>query len=433
MKTTLYSLTLATALAGVGNLPVTAQSEDQVRAREQVAKQQAEVARAQAEIAKAQAEASRNVEAIAVQRELLERDRESAVKAREVASIAAGKAQKEVQKAVEKARAASQKALADVDLSRVEVEVERAIAAAEAARQNGFFAQAAVPVPPAPPASPKSPTRMGGSVFGSSRRPSVRTLVVGAKSTDAKSIANLEEDLTVMWRILDKETEREMGKDGDKAMGIFISSSDSRSPVATYLDGYGALFTLSVRFPLVAPPKPKEEPKGETAPDSTWEKTRRELFGSPDFGGKEPKLKYYRGDNSAEAEYDAAKVEALKNGLLEALKNASNLRQLKPEDFVTVAVLGGGSSGGHDMFVYKSETAGGRTSYSVTSTSASATAVASSPDAFTAPAKEVMFGKIESARSSTLTIRVKKADVDAFANGKMSLDDFRQKAAINIH
>ena len=102
---------------------------------------------------------------------------------------------------------------------------------------------------------------------GSSRRP----VIVGG---DSKNAAALSEDFTVMMRILEKA----VGAKADgppTASGIALFSfSQPSSPRAFYLDGYGAMFVLNVRYPLVAPPKHDEPDGTNDTTNSEWEKAR---------------------------------------------------------------------------------------------------------------------------------------------------------------
>jgi len=106
-------------------------------------------------------------------------------------------------------------------------------------------------------------------------------------------------------------------------------------------------------------------------------------------------------------------VNELKDGLLEALKNATNIRNLKPDETITVCVFGGVSAVPAKVRV----------------------AAKPKPSVSEDEADElqVFLADRENgppARGTIMTIRVKKSDVDAFAQGKLSADEFRTKAAI---
>jgi hypothetical protein len=236
---------------------------------------------------------------------------------------------------------------------------------------------------------------------GARRSSPSKALVVRSADTDAAAQANLEEDLAVMLRVFDKAIEGERGgKAARSVMGINVFFSPGSAPSRSlYLDGYGALFLLKVDFPLLAPPAAKDEQKEKPASDSSWEAARRELYGSTS-------------DNSVfvreSDQYDADKVTKLKNALLEALKSATNVRNLKPDDSITVCVFGGA---GQRVVEQKSNDFG-KGEKNVTS-----------------------LVSIENApgRGSILTMRAKKADVDAFAKGKSNTEEFRRKTVQTIY
>ena len=232
---------------------------------------------------------------------------------------------------------------------------------------------------------------------------SSKALVVRSTESDAGSQANLEEDLTVMLRVLDKATEETRGnKSGRTVMGINVFFSSSQGPSRSlYLDGYGALFLMKVDMPLIAPPVVKEEAKEKTPADSNWEEARREVFGSP--GDVHAPLK------DAE-EYDAEKVAKLKNDLLEALRSATNIRNLKADDSITVCVFGGA---GQRVIERKSSGPVVKTDVKVSPVEIS---IHNSPG-----------------RGSILTLKAKKSDIDAFGKGKLNLDEFRKKVSMTTY
>lgn len=153
----------------------------------------------------------------------------------------------------------------------------------------------------------------------------------------------------------------------------------------------------------------KQEAKEEKPDNSTWEQTKRELYGGgqPRILGDIPILgaMFTREHNRLAEEYDAEKVENLKKGLVEVLKNGSNIRHLKDDDTLAVVVLGA-PPGQTKRSEAKSES-------SRSKRRAQATA--------------------GGARSTTLAIRVKKSEVDAFAQGKLTAEEFAKKAAVAIY
>ena len=70
--------------------------------------------------------------------------------------------------------------------------------------------------------------------------------------------------------------------------------------------------------------------------NSDWEDAKQELYGQHGGG---------RVMAAPSEPYDEERVNRLRDGLLESLKNATNIRGLKPDDSITVCVFGGPSSG----------------------------------------------------------------------------------------
>ena len=112
--------------------------------------------------------------------------------------------------------------------------------------------------------------------------------------------------------------------------------------------------------------------------------------------------------------YNPKRVEKLKDSLVEALKNAANIRSLKDDEVVTVVVTSGENV--HDTFVRKVMVDAGM----------AATATVTSGG-------EAEHGKSANRQKSTLTLRAKKSDIDAFAREKINLDAFRKKVAIALY
>jgi len=243
-----------------------------------------------------------------------------------------------------------------------------------------------------------------------------RTLIIPGRDFSESTGNALEQDLNVMSRILEKAVERKSDDDHPKAMGIDVFSMGSSSGVRNlYLDGYGALFILKVRFPLTPPPKKTEENKTNEAINSTWAETHRELYG-PRTEWNEFGKGFHKAFGSPPEEYDADKVARLKDSILEALKNAANIRHLKSDERVTVAVTGGiGSADGFSKRVTSESRAGsGRiTAYEAGSRAGDR--------------------RDESATQSVLTIQARKSEIDSLAKGKLTAEEFRKKAIVILN
>lgn len=246
----------------------------------------------------------------------------------------------------------------------------------------------------------------GEKPFG--RQKPGRTLVITARPLDPDTSAHLEEDMGVMSYLLRKEVDDLIDDDRKaSAMGIVIHDAlDGRLPSSMYLDGYGALFFLNVKFPLLAPPQRKEA-KPEPAGDSNWEKAKRELYGGRPGEQDPSSMRPYK----AEAPYDQKQVDDLKRAILQALKNGGNIRHLKSDEYITVTVSGRDSGGAWPNMVNFPE---------------------ANYQAFAVEGGKWMARSGSSGGSSVLTVRVKKSEVDSFSKGKMDLEEFRQKAAMHI-
>jgi hypothetical protein len=168
-----------------------------------------------------------------------------------------------------------------------------------------------------------------------------------------------------------------------------------------YLDGYGAVFLVNVSFPLLPPPQRVETEKPAT--NSDWEAAREEVYGQRGEG------KFAGGVSE---EFNEEKVTKLKETLFETLKNATNIRGLKPDDSITICVFGGSSS-------------------------SRAKAKASAKRAMAAKDGDVMIlqeGIVDGpGRQTVLTLRVKKSDVDSYAKGKVNLDEFQKRARLTAY
>jgi hypothetical protein len=234
-----------------------------------------------------------------------------------------------------------------------------------------------------------------------------QTVVVRSTDSDPKTQANLEEDLAVMSRILDKALSQNGDEDRTRhAMGINVLFGPGPSAVRNlYLEGYGALFMMNVGFPLLPPPPKTETPKEEPQKNSAWDDARRELYGQ----------RFDRRVSGPPVEdYKAEKVSELKDALIEALKNGANIRDLKADDAITVCVFGGPNA---PSFRYRTMIKRGP----------------KAPSSATDVQEDVVRvdrGEPKTARGTLMTIKAKKANVDAFAAGKMTLEEFRGKASV---
>ncbi len=255
----------------------------------------------------------------------------------------------------------------------------------------------------------------GGSVFGVGGPfgGGVEPLIVPAGEAKDDQLAETREDLTILSRILRKAASRTDGR--EEAMGIVLSSLPGlRQPQAMYLGGYGAVFVLNVQFPLAPAPDVEKQPTEKTG-NTAWDEARREIYGPK----KSPDSLWIKALPRHEPTYDADRVARLKRELIEALKNASNLRHVADDEEVVVAVssgtgVGAGARELHVVRVEKDVRSEGRS---------------------TGRKPEVVQRRerVSSAPESRLVLRVKKADVDACAAGKLDHDAFAKRVTITSY
>jgi hypothetical protein len=242
-------------------------------------------------------------------------------------------------------------------------------------------------------------------------------------STDAMQLQEMEEDLTVMGHLLDQAIERGLGEQAPQSkMGVQMLYTSSKGMArSVYLEGFGALFMLKVNIPLLAPP-PVTHPTAPKNADSEWESARREVLGE---GGNDGIASAGESDTA----FDATQVETLKQVLLNALKNASNIRHLKPDDYVSVAVFGQpiAQVGTGPVAMFGVAKAGTRSGSATKAKGPEAGAQHSNHGATSNAAV------INAPRGTVLALRAKSADINAFAEGKSSADQFARQVTVNTY
>jgi len=160
-------------------------------------------------------------------------------------------------------------------------------------------------------------------------------LVVPAAKVKAQDIAEITEDMKIMSHILD-----ERFRETRRIQGVFIDfgdffGRDNRATEATYLQGYGVLFSMEVNFAFSPSPKPQGQQAEQTTEnvDSTWERAKQQMFSPGDSRGS-------RGSRPSE-EYNSQMVEELKRDLITTLKHAANIRGVQPDEWIILTVIGG--------------------------------------------------------------------------------------------
>ncbi len=228
-----------------------------------------------------------------------------------------------------------------------------------------------------------------GLFFPSDDAPATQSvLVVPGKEMDAEAVGRIIEDLTVMARIIEKNSANAAGAVAGARMGFYGQTrfvGDSMGPAALfsfsgrpkplYVAGYGSLFFIRADFPLVPPPETEEQPVPAEQSDTVWAETKQSIF-SPQTSSP-----YGRGDQEAPEPYSRERVDTLRSTLIATMKHATNIRALDAREWLTIVVQG---------------------------TSAQ-------------PAGATPMG------SSAFILRATKADVDLYAKGELSSTAFEQR------
>jgi len=227
-------------------------------------------------------------------------------------------------------------------------------------------------------------------------------LVIPTAEMETQDLVAIMEDMNIMSRIFDRKIGLVVPSSvpmlGDMPLIGKIFHQSSRATEGIYLQGFGAMFFMGVNFPLSPPPKVQVDKSDEGA-DPVWEQTKRQILAS----GKDPEVDYVHERDAAAGRYDSEQVEELKTKLIKALKHAANIRILKKDESVTLVVAG--NLPGLVVGEYCDEP----------------------------PRYQYLFpgtAKKGTSRSSLMTIRAKKSDVDAFSKGELDLDAFRKKVVI---
>jgi hypothetical protein len=282
-----------------------------------------------------------------------------------------------------------------------------------------------------------------------------KVLVIPDTKVKPEELDAITQDLQVMSHIFDerfKEPHVVRGRLVGKVFTDFgdFFGRDSRATEAIYLQGYGVLFLMEVNFAFSPPPKEQEKEAKKTEDiDPIWQRARQQIF-SP----KDPMMD--RGGRSEQQEYSAEKIEQLKAELTRTLKHAANIRNLKPDEWVILTVIGKGRQPGEIYEEYyrsaaprprtstsgRSRRSSSRSSSSVESAGGGGGGYGYSVSGRVSSGLSrgggygggygggMEYGEIGPPSATVLTIRAKKSDVDTFAAGELDFEQFQQMVEI---
>lgn len=221
-------------------------------------------------------------------------------------------------------------------------------------------------------------------------------VLIAVQGLDPKAQHELNEDLNTMLHLVERTVERVFAGPQEDDFRRFVLPMNNSESQALMLDDYGVVFSFRTFVPLFGTEPAHDDPPA-TASDSEWEKARQELFGGNGPEGQ-------RNFRSNIIQYDARKIGELKDALVKLLREANNLRHLKPEQQVVLAFSG---------------------------PSALVTPPAVKPQVNLDERRSLLERFRNQLNQSTmLVLTVKKADIDAFAAGKLTAEQFQSKVAV---
>ncbi len=311
------------------------------------------------------------------------------------------------------------------------------------------------PTSPAPPVPSPYPTRARSTGQISSRK----LLVIPDSEVKAEDLVEITQDLLVMSHILDERfREPRTIKRVFTDFGDFFGR-DNRSTEAIYMQGYGVVFLMEVNFAFSPPLISEEQKDEETAEqvDPTWQRARQQIFAPktpmPGFSEQGPGL---------------VKFDQLKKELIETLKHAANIRNITPDEWIILTVIGHGRqpSEFYEDY-YRSAAPRSRTSRDRRSSRSSlgeaevgaygggmmggfgggmmggmagmgrmggmagyGGGMGDYGGGMGGFGGMVVYSEMALPSATVLTIRAKKSDVDDFARGELDFEEFQQKVEI---
>jgi hypothetical protein len=274
---------------------------------------------------------------------------------------------------------------------------------------------------------------------------------------DPAALAETTEDLTVLSFLLSRKLERSFAHESsDYKLGIpMLLTSAGHSVDTSYIQGFGVIFSIQVRFPLVAPAHEGEKSLAGSKV-SEWEQAKLALKARTAPGNLYPQPSYpqpgwMRGNpynpypgNQADQSYDSRLVETLRRRVIVLLGNASNLRHFDANEWVVVKITGAANaiSSGATLDGANSSPNQPLEPEATLSETPGATSDAKPglqpklPPGGGRFAKSILPNNIlpnnvrDSGRPTVMTLRVKKAAADAFAAGTMSEEQFLKAAEV---
>jgi hypothetical protein len=288
---------------------------------------------------------------------------------------------------------------------------------------------ARIPVPPAPPLLSEG----------------LEVLLIPTSEVDPEQFQEMHEDMQIMLNIL-----REKLSEPRTILGVLYDYGDffggpEDDAQAFCLQDYGVLFVVKMDFPFsrAMAGATSGATNGRTDADPVWRRARLRLYAPRD-------MRRY-GQAGVPTAPDPISFEQLQEDLIQTLRHAANIRHLDPNDRVVVTIVardqqrppvsespsGGSFSTGFGGWFQGSSYStsggsfgpGGGSTYSNSRASASGSARAGQAPRRT-PRRQTTSAARPAAPTTVLTIQAGKADIDAFAQGAIDFEAFRQRVKV---
>jgi len=249
-----------------------------------------------------------------------------------------------------------------------------------------------------------------------------------------EKVAETAEDLRIMLQILrEKLSEPRMIQGAFVNFGDFFGDRD-RALEAFYLEGSAAVFVLEMDSPFAFAPVPPGASEAEKEPvDPVWQRARQRLSSPQNPLGSTV--------GGLPGETGKMDFRQFQEDLLKTLRHAANLRHVEPNETVIVTIIAHDESGAWPGPASAGGSYGaGRgawfegSSYSTSSSSFGPGGGRTHADSRSSGAMagrgapgRTGTGAAPAAPATVLTIQAKKADIDAFARGGLSFEQFQQR------
>lgn len=314
------------------------------------------------------------------------------------------------------------------------------------------------------PETPKRPRTLARPPRVTVTRPStverkerLRILVIPTTEVKAEEFTATTEDMQVMLHILDEKL-----RDGPRLIhGVFADYGNffdqgSRAIEALYIQDYGAIFFAEVHFPISAPPRSQDQGEKDEEPvDPVWQRAKEKVLS--------PKGASTGGWSQAQRQDGPQTVQELETELVKTLRHASNIRNLKPDEWIIVSVIGRGSwAGGAAASGLEEETTGrpgevgrggrpgmggygGAGGFGYGGYGGGFGGGSGGGGVYGGAGGSYGGGFVfgyddmgaydyrQYSPSAILTARVKKVDVDSYAKGELDFEQFRERVKTLVH